>query len=59
MAAEDEGTMLRTLAESYPSLMELRAANPEGARKFLEHTRNQSENWPVEGLIEGYLDALP
>ncbi len=56
---EDEGTVLRTLAETFPSLGELRLANPMEAKKFLEHTSKQSEKWPIEGLIDGYLDSLP
>ena len=59
MPVEDEGAALRTLAESFPSLKELRLANPIGAKTFLEHTKNKTEKWPVEGLIEGYLDSLP
>lgn len=59
MPVEDEGTALRTLAEIYPTLGELRLANPVGAKKFLDHTKKQSDKWPIEGLIEGYLDALP
>lgn len=55
----DEEADLRTLAESYPTLKEMRAANPPGAKTFLAATKNQSENWPTEGLIDGYLDALP
>lgn len=56
---DDEGSDLRTLAESYPTLKELRVANPPGAKAFLGATKNQSENWPTESLIDGYLDALP
>jgi hypothetical protein len=56
---EDEGTLLRTLAETYPSLGELRLANPIEAKNFLDHTKKQSEKWPVEGLIDGYLDSIP
>ncbi len=56
---EDEGTVLRTLAEIYPSLKELRSANPIAAKKFLDHMKNSSGNWPTESLIEGYLDSLP
>jgi len=56
---EDEGTVLRDLAESYPTLKEMRAAAPPAAALFLTHTRNQSESWPAAALIDGYLDALP
>lgn len=56
---EDEGSVLRALAESHPTLKELRAASPPAAAMFLSHTRNQSERWPVAALIDGYLDALP
>ncbi len=56
---EDEGTVLRTLAERYPSLKDLRAAAPPEAARFLAHTHTNSENWPTESLIEGYLDAVP
>jgi len=56
---EDEGTVLRTLAETYPSLGELRLANPIEAKRFLDHTKKLSGKWPIEGLIDGYLDSLP
>jgi hypothetical protein len=56
---EDEESILRTLAEIYPTLKELRSANPIAATRFLEHMKHTSENWPTESLIEGYLDALP
>jgi hypothetical protein len=56
---EDEGTVLRTMAEIYPTLGDLRLANPIEAKKFLEHTKKQSPKWPIEGLIEGYLDSIP
>lgn len=56
---EDEGTVLRALADLYPSLKELRAAAPPDAASFLLHTKRNSENWPTESLIDGYLDALP
>ena len=56
---EDEGAVLRTLAESYPCLKDLRSANPIAAKKFLDHMKSKSENWPTESLIEGYLDSLP
>ena len=56
---EDEGAALRDLAELFPTLKELRLANPPGAEKFLLGTRKQSENWPTESLIDGYLDSLP
>lgn len=56
---DDEGAALRDLAEVFPTLKELRLANPPGAEKFLLATRKQSENWPVESLIDGYLDSLP
>jgi hypothetical protein len=59
MPVEDEGAALRTLAEAFPTLKDLRAANPDNAKKFLAHTKNQPEKWPIEGLIEGYLDSLP
>lgn len=56
---EDEGAALRDLAEQYPTLKELRVANPQGAGNFLLCTKNQSENWPTSSLIDGYLDGLP
>lgn len=56
---QDEGSDLLTLAESYPTLKEMRVANPPMAKAFLAATKNQSENWPTEALIDGYLDALP
>jgi len=56
---EDEETVLRDLAELYPTLKEMRAAAPPAAALFLSHTRNQSEHWPAAALIDGYLDALP
>lgn len=56
---EDEGSVLRDLAETYPTLKDLRLAAPPAAGLFLAHTKNQSGNWPVDGLIDGYLDALP
>lgn len=56
---EDEGTVLRDLAEIYPTLKELRLADPHGAEKFLVGTKHQSENWPTSSLIDGYLDAQP
>ena len=56
---DDEGDALRDLAEVFPTLKELRLANPPGAGKFLTATRHQSENWPTASLIDGYLDALP
>ena len=59
MPVEDEGTVLRTLAEDFPTLKDLRSGNPEGAKAFLAHTKNQPEKWPIEGLIEGYLDSRP
>ena len=59
MPVEDEGSILRTLAETYPTLGELRLASPMEAKKFLDHTKKQSEKWPVEGLIDGYLDSVP
>jgi hypothetical protein len=56
---EDEGAALRDLAEIYPTLKELRLANPPGAGMFLVRTNKQSENWPTASLIDGYLDARP
>lgn len=56
---EDEGAALRDLAEGFPTLKELRLANPPGAEKFLAATRHQSENWPTDALIDGYLDSQP
>jgi hypothetical protein len=34
MPVEDEGAALRTLAEAFPTLKDLRAANPDNAKKF-------------------------
>lgn len=51
--------MLRSLAETYPTLKDLRLANPIEAKRFLDHTAKNAERWPVEGLIEGYLDSVP
>ena len=59
MPVEDEGTVLRTLAEIYSTLGDLRLANPTEAKRFLEYTKTQSPKWPIEGLIEGYLDSIP
>ena len=56
---DDEGAALRDLAEVFPTLKELRLANPPGAEKFLLGTKHQSENWPTSSLIDGYLDSLP
>jgi len=56
---EDEGSVLRDLAEMYPTLKAMRSAAPPAAMSFLSHTKNQSENWPTASLIDGYLDALP
>ena len=56
---EDEGSILRDLAEAYPTLKDLRLAAPLAASRFLSHTKNQSENWPTAALIDGYLDAVP
>lgn len=56
---DDEGATLRDLAEVFPTLKELRLANPPGAERFLLCTKNQSENWPTSSLIDGYLDSLP
>jgi hypothetical protein len=56
---DDEGAALRDLPGLFPTLKELRSANPPGAEKFLPGTRKQSENWPVDSLIDGYLDSLP
>jgi hypothetical protein len=56
---EDEGTVLRTLSGLYPTLKDLRAAAPKDAERFLAHTQKNSENWPIESLIDGYLDAIP
>jgi len=56
---EDEGSVLRDLAEMYPTLQAMRSAAPPTAALFLSHTKNQSENWPTVALIDGYLDALP
>ena len=56
---EDDGSVLRDLAEMYPTLKAMRSAAPPGAALFLSHTNNQSENWPTAALIDGYLDALP
>jgi adenine deaminase len=56
---EDEGSILRDLAEAFPMLKEMRLANPPGAQRFLFCTKDQSEHWPVDALIDGYLDALP
>ena len=58
-ARKDDGATLRDLAEVFPTLKELRLANPPGAEKFLLGTKKQSENWPVASLIDGYLDSLP
>jgi hypothetical protein len=56
---EDDSAVLRDLAEAFPTLKELRLANPAGAEKFLLCTKNQSESWPTAALVDGYLDALP
>jgi hypothetical protein len=56
---DDEESTLRDLAETYPTLRELRLAAPPEASRFLSHTRNQSERWPTASLIDGYLDAVP
>lgn len=56
---DDEGTVLRDLAERFPTLKELRLANPPGAENFLKGTKHQSESWPTDSLIDGYLDAQP
>jgi hypothetical protein len=55
----DEGAVLRALADRYPTLRELREAAPKGAERFLEHTKHQSGSWPIDALIEGYLDSVP
>ncbi len=55
----NEEAVLRDLAELYPTLQDLRLANPPGAEGFLKCTQKQSEKWPVASLIDGYLDSLP
>ncbi len=59
VGTEDEGAVLRVLAERYPTLKELRKANPPEAANFLKGTQKQSESWPVDALIDGYLDNQP
>ena len=49
---KEELAAMRALAEVYPTLGLLRAANPASAHKFLLKHFTMSPNWPIIWLID-------
>ena len=54
---EEERTTLSSLAETHPTLGDLRLGAPPGAARFISFTYGKSEHWPTLALLKDYLQS--